>query len=196
MSETFGKRLKALRVSRNLSQQQLASRLFVSRSCIANWENDRRVPDFILLSRLAQFFRLDISELTRTGETDDTPPEIIIVDDETILLQGAIPILSELMPAAVITGSSKVSEALDYARNNRISIAFLDIELGRTSGLKLCQTLMDINPLTNVIFLTSYLDYAIEAWETAASGFIVKPLHEADVKAQLSKLRYPVRGLY
>ena len=196
LSGTFGERLKSLRIARNLSQQQLASKLFVSRSSVANWENDRRLPDFILISRLAQFFRMDVSELTQFGDAESAPAEIIIVDDETILLQGAIPVLSDIMPKAVITGFSKVTEALDYARSNRVSIAFLDIELGRVSGFELCQSLMDINPLTNVIFLTSYPDYARKAWETPASGFIVKPLHTADVKAQLEKLRYPVRGLY
>ena len=195
MANTFGETLKELRESKNLSQQQLANYLYVNRSSISNWESGRRIPDIIILSRLAQVLNIDISEFINIIEEDTTPPEVIIVDDETILLAGAIPILSEAMPQAIITGFSKASEALDYARKNRVAVAFLDIELGKANGLELCNSFTDINPLTNIIFLTSYPDYALKAWETSACGFLTKPLQLTDVKEQLNKLRYRVRGL-
>jgi transcriptional regulator with XRE-family HTH domain len=195
MAIAFGDTLKSLRTGKNMSQQQLADKLFVNRSSIANWENGRRLPDLVLLHRIATFFNVDISTLTDVAIQDQAPPEVIIVDDETILLAGVIPILSEVMPGATITGFSKPSEAISYAKKNRVSIAFLDIEMGKTSGLELCNTLMEINPTTNVIFLTSYPDYAVRAWETTASGFVVKPLHKEDVVLQLQKMRYPVAGL-
>lgn len=195
MANRFGEVLKNLRTEKNMSQQQLAHRLFVNRSSVANWETGRRVPDLILLSRLAKVLNVDISVLTSAAVAGDTPPEVIIVDNESILLSGAIPILSEAMPKATITGFLKVSEAINYAHENPVSIAFLDIELGKTSGLDLCRTLMEINPGTNVIYLTSYPDYAVEAWKTAASGFLIKPLQLEDVEQQLEKLRTPVIGL-
>ncbi len=139
---------------------------------------------------------IEVSELTNAVNTDLDSPEVIIVDDEAILLSGAIPVLSEAMPSASITGFLKASEAIDFARESRLSIAFLDIEIGKTNGIDLCKVLMEINPLTNVIFLTSYPDYAVSAWNTSASGFIVKPLSLEDVREQLGKLRFPVRGLF
>ena len=120
---------------------------------------------------------------------------MIVIDDETILLAGVIKLISDILPQANITGFSSPSEAIDYARKNKISIAFLDIELGKVSGLELCDTLMNINPTTNVIFLTSYQDYAIQAWKTSASGFLVKPLHREDVEDQFKKLRFPIPGI-
>ena len=119
----------------------------------------------------------------------------IIVDDEPVLLSGAIPTLTEAMPGASITGFLKASEAIEYAKEHPVSIAFLDIELGKISGIELCQTLMDINPFTNVIFLTSYPDYALNAWNTSACGFLVKPLKIEDIHLQIKKLRFPIRGL-
>ncbi len=193
MTTGFGDILRNLRTNQNLSQQQLAVKLFVNRSSIANWESGRRIPDLVLLSRIANVFNVDISALTGADD-EPAPAEVIIVDDETILLAGVIPILSDIMPQATITGFSKPSEAIDYAMKNKISIAFLDIELGKVSGLKLCEKLMEINPQTNVIFLTSYQDYAVDAWNTAASGFLLKPLHREDVLEQLKKLRYPITG--
>ena len=72
-----------------------------------------------------------------------------------------------------------------------MALAFLDIELGKTSGLDLCRALLDINPRTNVIYLTAYIEYSFDAWSTGASGFMLKPLTPEGVRAQLKNLRYP-----
>ena len=71
MNETFGKALKELRESKGLSQQQLAGRLFVNRSSISNWESGRRIPDLIIISRLAQALDTDISELVNASEISE-----------------------------------------------------------------------------------------------------------------------------
>ena len=65
------------------------------------------------------------------------------------------------------------------------------IELGTASGLDLSYTLREINPRMNIVFLTSYPDYALDAWKTEASGFLVKPLTPESIKEQIKKLRYP-----
>jgi YesN/AraC family two-component response regulator len=47
-----------------------------------------------------------------------------------------------------------------------------------------------------VIFLTGYRDYALDAWDTGAKGFLLKPLTAESVRAQLSriKLKIPLGG--
>ena len=72
-----------------------------------------------------------------------------------------------------------------------VELAVLDIEMGNSSGLELCRKLQEINPTTNVVFLTAYADYSLDAWKTEASGFILKPLTPDGIKEQLKKLRYP-----
>jgi len=55
--ENFHERLKSLRVKQNLTQQELADKLFVSRQAVSNWENDKNFPDLksvVLLSDLLQ----------------------------------------------------------------------------------------------------------------------------------------------
>ena len=82
-------------------------------------------------------------------------------------------------------------KALDEMKGKNLDIAFLDIEMGKLSGLELCRTLLEINPRTNVVFLTAYSDYAVDAWNTGASGFMLKPITPEGVQEQLQKLRYP-----
>ena len=52
----------------------------------------------------------------------------------------------------------------------------------------------DLNPRTNIIHLTGYSDYAIDAWATGASGFLLKPLSNEKVKQAIGMLRYPIGG--
>lgn len=67
----------------------------------------------------------------------------------------------------------------------------MDIELRNASGLDLCHTLLEINPRTNVVYLTAYSEYAFDAWSTGASGFMLKPITPEEVRKQLKNLRYP-----
>ena len=195
MNESFAETLRNLRVQRNLSQQQLADMLYVDRSTIASWETGRRVPDVSLILRLSEYLRADFVQLLHAAQREDEKPEVILVDDEKIVLAGGIPTIQRVFPDANVTGFSRPSEALDYARRTSIDLAILDIEMGKTSGLDLCRSLLQINQYTNVIFLTAYMDYSFDAWDTGACGFLLKPLSEEAIRKQLTLLKYPMKGL-
>lgn len=192
MTTMFSKTLKKLRAESGISQLQLAERLFVERSTISRWESGNRIPDNRMIARISKLLDADINILLNAAAESDEFPNVIIVDDTKIILKGGIPVLEAVMPNAVITGFTRPSEAVEYAKINRVALAFLDIELGKTNGLELCRTLLEINPRTNVVFLTSYIGYAFDAWSTGACGFMKKPLTYEGVKEQLKKLRYPV----
>jgi DNA-binding LytR/AlgR family response regulator len=114
-----------------------------------------------------------------------------MVGERKIIRSGGPPILEEVMPNATVIGFTRPSEAIEYARTNRVALAFLDIELGKTSGFDLCRTLLELNPRTNVVFLTAYINYSFDAWSTGASGFMLKPITPQGVRSQLKNLRYP-----
>lgn len=171
----------------------LADMIYVTRSTIARWETGARLPDALMITRLAEVLGADVNELLSAAESDECP-NVIMVDDRKLILTGGLSILGEVMPNATVTGFTDADEAAGYARTNRVAIAFLDIELRETSGLELCRTLLDINPHTNVIYLTAYSDYALDAWSTGASGFMLKPITADGVREQLGKLRYPLRA--
>ena len=84
-----------------------------------------------------------------------------------------------------------VSEERIKALQRTGEMAFLDIELGTSTGLDLCRSLLEINPRTNVVYLTAYGEYSIDAWSTGASGFMLKPITVEGVQAQLKNLRHP-----
>ena len=191
MSHLFSETIKQLRMRKGLSQQTLADKMFVTRPTVARWESGVRLPDAVMITRLAEVLGVDINFLLSAASESDTCPNVILVDDRRLILSGGLPVLESVMPNATITGFTDASEAIEYAKANRVALAFLDIELRNTSGLDLCKTLLEINPRTNVVYLTAYADYSLDAWKTGASGFMLKPITSAGVREQLEKLRYP-----
>ena len=191
VKRSFGEALLKARKQAKISQQQLADLLIVNRSSVANWEAGRRLPDATMITRIAEALAVDLPILFEAANEDAEPPVVMLVDDSKIILSGGLPVLKKAIPGATVLGFTKPSQALEYARENRVTLAFLDIELGTASGINLCRALLEVNPLTNVVFLTAYGDYSIDAWKTEASGFLLKPITVEDVRAELKKLRHP-----
>ena len=104
MKDSFADTLKQFRTEKNLSQQQLADMLFVERSTIANWETGRRIPDAVLLLRISKCLDMDINILLETIDNTVEEPNIIMVDDESIILKGGMSVIGHLLPNALVTG--------------------------------------------------------------------------------------------
>ena len=191
----FGESLYRARTEKGLTQSQLASILFVDRSTVNNWESGRRMPDAVMITRLSIALGIDVSALLLPSECTDQKPVVVIIDDETIILKGSLSVLKEKMPNADITAFANPLEAVEFCKNQKVSIAFCDIEMGNINGIDFCRELLKTNPKMNIIFLTAYPEYSLNAWETGACGFIVKPIDNEKLKTQLLRLRYPVGGL-
>ena len=194
MKNPLGETIRQIRIEKGLSQQQLAEFIHVDRTTITNWETGRRLPDADMLANISDILSIDVSYLIIASLNQNNSPNVIMIDDERIILTGSIPVLRKVLPNSTIKGFTKPSEALNFARENTVSLAFVDIEMGKVNGLDLCRDLLTINPRMNVIFLTAYMEYSYDAWDTGACGFLLKPISEDSVKKQLTKLRYPLRG--
>ena len=191
MNKQFAETLRKLRTERGLSQIQLGKQMFVDNSTVARWDKGSRLPDATMITRLAGVLDVDIGMLLSAAAVSDDPPNVIMVDDSRVILVDSLSVLEEVLPNAAITGFIRPSEAIEYAKANRVALAVLDIELGTANGFDLCRALLEINPHTNVVFLTAFPDYSLDAWNTEAAGFMVKPLTPEGFRAQLRKLRHP-----
>ena len=195
MSKYFSDTLKKLRNKKGLSQLELAEKMYVTRSTVSRWESGNRLPDAVMILRLAIVLGVDGSILFAAVEQSDDCPNVIMVDDNKIILSGGLPILQEVIPNASVAAFTKPKDAIEYVKANRVALAFLDIEMGTVSGLDVCREMLKVNPRLNVVFLTAYREYSFDAWSTGASGFMMKPITVEGVREQLSRMRYPVRGL-
>ena len=191
MNMLFADTMKKLREEKGLSQNEIAKRMYVTRTAVSRWESGHRLPDAAMIARLSDVLGVDVNILISAAAQSDENPIVIMVDDNKVILNGGMPIIEEVIPNAVVAGFTKPSEAVEYAKANRVALAFLDIEMIDVSGLDVCRKLLEINQRTNVVYLTAYRDYSFDAWDTGAIGFMVKPLTADGVKKQLKNLRYP-----
>ena len=65
---TFGEKLKKLRTAKELTQDELAEALFVSRTAVSKWESGRGYPNIESLKALAKFFGVTVDELLSGNE--------------------------------------------------------------------------------------------------------------------------------
>src|SRR5574344_1886020 len=118
---------------------------------------------------------------------------VIVVDDEKLLLDDFVSQLNSLNEINSVQGFSDGKKAEEYAYKNpnKIDAAFLDIKMNGMNGIVLAKKLKIINPKINIIFLTAYTQYAIDAMKIHASGYILKPPTDDDIRRELLDLRIP-----
>lgn len=61
----LGKQIKKYRTDANLSQEELADKIFVSRQTISNWENDKNYPDIKSLVLMSEVFQVSLDNLIK-----------------------------------------------------------------------------------------------------------------------------------
>ena len=113
MKKAFGETLRRLRMGKGLTQQQLASRLKVDCTSVTNWETGRHMPDVVTISLLAETLGVDTATLMSAAEEPVEPPNILLVDDKPIILEGGLPTLREVMPNANVVGFTNPVDVMD-----------------------------------------------------------------------------------
>ncbi|HBD63837.1 MAG TPA: XRE family transcriptional regulator [Clostridiales bacterium] len=76
----FGEQLRKIRKDRGLTQEQVASKLNVSRQAISNWENNKNLPDLEMVVELSVAFDLSLDQLILGGKNMNNMTEKLIKD--------------------------------------------------------------------------------------------------------------------
>ena len=102
---------------------------------------------------------------------------VIAVDDELNALERMQRIFSRDARLNVLSAFSDPQEALDYVKENPdMDVAFLDIEMPGMTGLELAAEILKVNPSIDIIIITAYQQYALEAFRVHVSGYLLKPI--------------------
>ncbi|MGN1318045.1 MAG: response regulator [Lachnospirales bacterium] len=117
---------------------------------------------------------------------------IIVVDDERLALESLVNTIENVIENAKIHSFRNAKDALNFFENSECDIAFLDIKLKQMTGLELAKRFKNINDKVNIIFVTGFSEYAVDAFELYASGYLLKPVDEKQLKKALTNLRNPV----
>ena len=117
---------------------------------------------------------------------------ILALDDEEDALEVLVSAITACQPDADVKGFNSPTEALEYAEENQMDIAFLDVRMPGITGLDVAKKLKKINPKINIIFSTGFSEFASDAFSIHASGYLMKPITTKDVRKELDNLRNPV----
>ena len=100
----------------------------------------------------------------------------IIVDDEPNAASFLQNKLSQLWPELEIAGTAvNGRQALQLAAQEQPDIAFLDIHMPGLSGLEVASALPQD---TRIVFVTAFDEFAVEAFQTAAIDYLLKPVSD------------------
>ena len=119
--------------------------------------------------------------------------KILIVDDEAYLRDEVKDSLERVSPSNEYSEAEDYDGAVKLLKENSFDIAFLDIHLKGKNGLEIAERAKHISPKTNIVMVTAYSEYALDAFKLFVSGYLLKPFSDEDLRAVLSNLRTPIR---
>ena len=87
---SIGERIAQLRNAKNISQNQLAKLMDVSRQAVSKWENGQSLPDSLNMIKLADILDTDIEYLTTGRQVVPSRPPVVIKSVETIEVEKIV----------------------------------------------------------------------------------------------------------
>lgn len=110
----------------------------------------------------------------------------ILVDDELANLENLKILLHKHCPnIKVVASAANIDDAFTQVNLHHPDLLFLDIQMGKTTGFHLLNLLAE--KTFEVVFVTAYDNYGIQAVKFAALDYLLKPVDPEELKAAVDK---------
>ncbi|QJR15874.1 LytR/AlgR family response regulator transcription factor [Usitatibacter palustris] len=117
-------------------------------------------------------------------------PTCVVAEDEELLRTALLGMLAEAWPDLdVVAACDDGGSALDAIAEAQPDIAFLDIRMPGLTGLEVAAATAQASPKTQVVFVTAYNQYAIDAFERGAVDYLLKPITRERLDATIQRLK-------
>jgi DNA-binding LytR/AlgR family response regulator len=114
----------------------------------------------------------------------------VIAEDEALLRQSLLDQLAEAWPQLqVVAACEDGASALEAIAEHQPQIAFLDIRMPGLTGLDVAAAAAQISPRTQIVFVTAYDQYAVDAFERGAIDYLLKPISADRLAATVQRLQ-------
>lgn len=113
---------------------------------------------------------------------------IAAVDDEKHVLDRFQRMVSEVTELDLCGLFETGEQLLAYLRESPLDVVFLDIEMPGVDGLQLAEQIQNLNENIEIIFVTAFNQYAVDAFELQAMDYILKPLKEERLDKTIKRL--------
>ncbi len=113
---------------------------------------------------------------------------VLIVDDEPLALRILENKLESFPEVHIVGTTTKFSDVLPLVERTKPDVVFLDINLGTVSGLDIAEIIYTRYDHIQIVFVTAYSKFAIEAFELNAIDYLLKPVSTSRLKKTLARL--------
>ena len=113
-----------------------------------------------------------------------SPPRAVLADDERLMREQLRARLLEVWPELELVAEAKNGlEAVQFVEQHRPDIVFLDIRMPGLTGVDAARQIAQLEPadgedefpLPEIVFITAYDQYAVEAFEQGVVDYVLKP---------------------
>jgi DNA-binding LytR/AlgR family response regulator len=105
------------------------------------------------------------------------PVTCVVAEDEQLFRDALLALLREEWPELrVLAACEDGGAALEAIGEHKPDVAFLDIRMPGLTGLDVAAATAEVSPATQIVFVTAYDQYAIQAFERGAVDYLLKPI--------------------
>jgi two-component system LytT family response regulator len=104
--------------------------------------------------------------------------KVVIIDDEKAMHLIMKRMLTKVEGIEIVGSFQDTMTAFSYLVNHEVDLIFLDISMPRENGLEFAKRLRESGKRMKLVFVTSYKEYAPDAFEAFAYDYIVKPVEQ------------------
>jgi DNA-binding LytR/AlgR family response regulator len=116
--------------------------------------------------------------------------DCIVAEDEVLLRESLLAMLGLHADALrVVADCEDGGAALEAIAEHKPDVAFLDIRMPGLTGLEVAAAAVEASPGTQVVFVTAYDQYAIDAFEHGAVDYLLKPVQADRLAATVQRLQ-------
>ncbi|PIF32908.1 LytTR family two component transcriptional regulator [Flavobacterium sp. 9] len=116
--------------------------------------------------------------------------KVIIIDDERLAREELKRALSAYDDFVLVGEAENADNSKDLIEIHKPDLIFLDIQMPEKSGFDLLESLDNV---PEVLFVTAYNQYAVQAFEVNALDYLMKPIREERFSKAIEKVRNTIK---
>jgi len=114
----------------------------------------------------------------------------VVAEDESLLREALVLELQRAWPELrIVAECADGGSALEAIAEHQPDVAFLDIRMPGLTGLEVAAAGVEASPGTQVVFVTAYDQYAVDAFEAGAVDYLLKPIEPTRLAQTVGRLR-------
>ena len=114
----------------------------------------------------------------------------VVAEDEALLREALLVALADAWPGlGIVAECEDGGSALEAIAAHQPDVAFLDIRMPGLTGIEVAAASVDASPRTQVVFVTAYDQYAIDAFDAGAVDYLLKPIATDRLALTVQRLR-------